>query len=229
MEIRPDLHWIEGRSSNIFLCVADDGLTLVDAGMPGMQDDLFAEIQRLGYRPTDLKWIFITHADIDHVGSLAVIQTTTGAKVFAGEQTAVLLQKGKSPQHLPRPMQWFVNAFVRYKKVTQTAIQVRADGDLLPGWGELQVINTPGHTLDHISFYSSTTGVLFAGDALNTRADCLQRTPPRITANEDLANQSAIELLKLTPTLFACGHGRPLQEHSTGELIQLFNQLRNAA
>lgn len=229
MEIRPDLHWIEGRSSNIYLCVTDDGLTLVDAGMPGMQDDLFAEIDRLGYQPGDLKQILVTHADIDHVGSLAAIQATSGAKVFAGEKTADLLLKGKSPEHLPLLMQLFVNTFVRYKKIPQTAIQIIADGEILPVWGDLQVLNTPGHTLDHISFYSPSTGVVFAGDALSTRDDRLQRSPPRITADEDLANQSAIKLLDITPTLFACGHGRPRQEHNVGELMQLFNQLRNAA
>ncbi len=229
MEIRPNLHWIEGRSSNIYLCVADDGLTLVDAGMPGMQDDLFAEIDRLGYQPDDLKQILVTHADIDHVGGLAAIQATSGAKVIAGAETADLLHKGKSPEHLPWLMQLFVNAFVRYKKVAQTVIQIVDDGDIVSGWGDLQVINTPGHTLDHISFYSQSTGVLFAGDALSTRDDRLQRSPPRITADEDLANQSAIKLLEIAPTLFACGHGRPRQEHDMGELMQLFNQLRNAA
>ena len=125
-------------------------------------------------------------------------------------------------------MQWFVNSFVRYKKVSQATIQIVSDATNLPILGGMQVINTPGHTLDHISFYSPSTGILFAGDALNTREDHLQRTPPRITADEDLANQSAIHLLELTPALFACGHGRPLQDHDMGELVQLFNKLRNA-
>ena len=91
MEIQPNVHWIEGRASNVFLCIDPAGLALVDTGMPGMQDSIFAEIQRLGFQPTDLNRIVITHADIDHVGSLAAIQSTSGATVFAGTETASTL------------------------------------------------------------------------------------------------------------------------------------------
>jgi len=85
---------------------------------------------------------------------------------------------------------------------------------------------TPGHTPDHHSFYCPTRGLLFAGDALNTRNGRLQRTPKRITANQQQANQSARKLLELTPATFACGHGSPMQNHSSEDIMQLFNQLR---
>jgi glyoxylase-like metal-dependent hydrolase (beta-lactamase superfamily II) len=35
MELLPNLHWIEGRTSNFYLWTGDQGLMLVDAGMPG--------------------------------------------------------------------------------------------------------------------------------------------------------------------------------------------------
>jgi len=33
-EILPDVYWLEGSRGNIFLFVDEDGLTLVDTGMP---------------------------------------------------------------------------------------------------------------------------------------------------------------------------------------------------
>ena len=131
---------------------------------------------------------------------------------------------------MPALVQFFLDRFVRYGKVPAAAIEIFDDGDLLPVMDNgLQVIATPGHTLDHFSFYHAPTGVLFAGDALNTRKGTLQGTPPRITADQDAARQSAIRLLELTPAVFACGHGNPLSEHTSGDLMSLLNQMRQEA
>lgn len=227
MQIQPDVHWIEGQSSNLYLCRDEDGLALIDAGMPSDQKRVFALLEELGYPPTTLTRIVITHADIDHAGSAGVLQAKSGAKVYAGPDTADLLRRGKSPEHMPRLIQWFINAFIKYRPVPAEALVVCQDGDELPVLGGLQALATPGHTPDHFSFYNPAGGVLFAGDALNTREDRLQRTPSRITADEEAADRSAIRLLELAPAIFACGHGTPLSSHQAGDLMNLFNELRS--
>ena len=226
MLIQPDVTLISGRASNFYLCEAEDGLTLIDAGMPKEQQLLFDLLDQLGYQPSQLKRILITHADIDHAGSLAAIQSATGATVYAGEQSAIHLQEGRSPDHLPRFLQWFSNTFFKYRPVPASCLKIFSDGDELPLLGGLQTLATPGHTPDHFSFYSPSTGILFAGDALNTRNGRLQRTPKRITADEDSANLSAIRLLELAPATFACGHGQPLSSHAVDDLMAFFNELR---
>ncbi len=105
-------------------------------------------------------------------------------------------------------------------------VVVTADGDVLPLLGGLHVLATPGHTPDHFSFYSPTLGVLFAGDALNTRNGRLQATPPSITADPDAARRSALRLLALAPAVIACGHGKPFIGHSADDVMSLFNELR---
>ncbi len=226
MEIRPDVHLIEGRSSNFYLCVDSDGLTLIDAGMPNEENKLFDLMERLGYHPQHLLRILITHADIDHVGSLAAIQSATGASVYAGPETAQLIAEGKSPQHLPRFIQWIVETFFKYKPVFQDCIRVIRDGDTLPVLDGLTALSTPGHTDDHFSFYSVREGILFAGDAIHTRGDILKRTEKMITADENDANQSAINLARLAPATFACGHGKPLSNHEMADLMRFLNSLR---
>ncbi|MFQ5400552.1 MAG: MBL fold metallo-hydrolase [Anaerolineae bacterium] len=225
-EISPGVYWLDGRSSNFYLCVGDDGLTLIDAGMSRRQQIVWAAMAAIGRRPSELKRLVITHADMDHAGSAAVIQAQTGATVYTGPQTAELLAAGKSPQHMPRLIQFFMDRFVRYQPVPAAAIEVVEDGDILPGLGGLHVLATPGHTLDHHSFYSPAVGILFAGDALNTRDDRLNPTPPRITADREAATRSAIRLLQLAPAVIACGHGRPMSGHSADDLMNLFNELR---
>jgi glyoxylase-like metal-dependent hydrolase (beta-lactamase superfamily II) len=228
MEISPNVFWLGGRRSNFYLCQDDDGLTLVDCGMPGRQELVVDAIRELGRGPSDLVRIVITHADIDHAGSAAAIQAQTGAAVIAGSETAGYLRAGKSPRHLPRPIQLLSDRFFRYDRVPEASIQICNDGDVLPVLGGLHVLATPGHTTDHCSFYSPTAGVLFAGDALRTEGDKLRASPKLITADEDAARNSAIRLLTLAPAVFACGHGTPMSHHDSDDLMSLLNELRRS-
>lgn len=226
--IAPQVFHLEASYVNLYLCIEEDGLTLIDSGMPRSEKVVWEAMAAIGRQRSDLAHILITHADLDHAGSAAAIQAETGAMVYAGQETAVLLQKGKSPQHMPWPIQIINDYFIRYKPIPAEAITIFQDGDLLPIMEGIQVLATPGHTLDHHSFYSPATGVLFAGDALNTRNGRLQSTPKRITANQTAARQSAIRLLELTPATIACGHGLPSSNHSSEDIMNLFNQLRTS-
>lgn len=226
-QIGPGVYWIDGGASNLYLCEdGEAGMALVDTGMPRRQNRVWEALAELGKRPSDLDQILITHADIDHAGAAAAIQAESGATVYAGRETADFLRRGKSPQHMPRLIQFFIDHFVSYQNVPDGAIETVEAGQTLPLLGGVQVLATPGHTMDHLAFYSPARGVLFAGDALNTRNDELQRTPSRITADEAAATRSAVKLLELTPAVFACGHGRPFTEHTNKDVMQLFDQLR---
>ncbi len=223
-KLLPNLYWVNSGYSNLYLCIDDDGLTLIDSGKPNSLKRVMAVVADLGYQPADVKRIVITHADWDHAGSAEAIRAATGAMVIAGKKTAVYLQSATTPKHLPRLLSWILSPVNRYEAVeTITTVQI---GESIPVLGGLQAIATPGHTDDHLSFYSPTTGVLFAGDALNMWNGRLSRTPSLITADEKAADQSAINLLALTPTIIACGHGTPLQGHDNGVLMKLFNDLR---
>jgi len=225
-EIQPDVYWLDGKSVNLYLGVEADGLTLVDTGMPKSEGMVMQAISTLGFQPADLKRILITHADLDHAGSVAAIQAATGAVVWASAETAVYLQNGRSPDHLPRLIQFLSNAFFKYKPAPAASLQSFQAGDVLPVLGGLEVLATPGHTLDHHSLFRVTTGLLFAGDALNTRDGRLQSTPPRITADKNAARQSALRLLEKEPTLFACGHGAPLADPDGQYRTRLIDELR---
>lgn len=226
MQILPDVYLLKGKASNFYLCEDEDGLTLIDAGLPGEQKLVFTLLDQLGYEPSQLVRILVTHADIDHAGSLAVIQEATGAHIYAGEMTAKYLMAGKSPDHLPGLLQWFSNTFLKYGSVPANCIEVFSDGDELPGLGGLEVLATPGHTRDHFSFYSPSRGILFAGDVIDTRNGRLNRSRKFLTVDEVEATRSATRAIELAPVIFACGHGVPLSDHDISDIMKFFNQLR---
>lgn len=226
MEISPNVHWLETSSSNVYLIVEPPNIVLIDTGMPKQQQAIFKLLNSLGYQPTDLTHILVTHADMDHVGSLAALQEASRARVLAGSASAELIVRGKSPKHMPAVVQWIIDTFIKYGSVSKDKITIFQDGETLPFLGGLQVLATPGHTLDHFSFFSPVAGVLFVGDALNTRDGRINLTPPRITADKTAARHSGIRLLQLSPAVIACGHGTPSTKHTVDDLMHIFNSLR---
>src|SRR3972149_4155604 len=88
MEIITGVHVIPSPIVNFYLIVDGDGLTLIDTGLPGNDQRILKTITGIGRKPEDLKRIVITHADGDHVGSLAALQAVTGARVYASRVEA---------------------------------------------------------------------------------------------------------------------------------------------
>lgn len=225
MELIPSLHLIEGGRSNIYLWLGDGGPLLVDAGMPGDRAIIERYLQDIGVELASIAAIFVTHTDLDHVGSLSRLQAKSGAKVYASAEATRLLTKGKSPRHMPWLVQLFIDVFMKYKPVSIDAIRTVEDNEEFQKDSDWRVIATPGHTMDHIAYYSVTNGILFAGDALNTRDNQLGSTPKRITADWGEAVQSAKRLLVLHPAVIACGHGRPFVNHEAAAVLMLYREL----
>lgn len=222
----PNIYWIDGNGSNLYLCVEETGLTLIDAGVPNRAELVFDLIHCLNFKKSDLKQILVTHADYDHVGSLADIQRQTNCAVYASRESNEYLKIGASPKHLPKIMQWIVDRFFPYDLVNQEAINLFKDGDILPFLGGLHVIYTPGHTPDHYAFFSPSLGVMFSGDVLNTRKGPLHTSSDRISADPKMVIRSARKILNYSPAVIACGHGIPLSDHSSDQIMKFYNQLR---
>lgn len=215
--------------SNTYLWIDEAGLMLVDSGRPGDADTILNYVQEIGRHPSEIEAILITHADYDHAGSAARIQEHSGATIYAGPRSAELLSVGKSPKHMPGLAQFIIDRFFHFQPVPEETIKTVSDGETLPAMNDWHVLATPGHTRDHHAFFSSLHGILFAGDALNTRGGRLQCTPKRISADIGAARQSAMRLLKLHPALIACGHGRPMGTHSADDTMRLYRELQSAA
>lgn len=225
MELIPNLHLIQGGRSNIYLWLGEGGPLLIDSGMPNDGAIIETYLQEIGVALDSIKAIFITHTDVDHAGSVSRLQAKSGARVYASAEAAKLLTKGKSPKHMPRLVQLFIDVFMKYKPVPVEVIRIVEDNEVFREDSDWRAIATPGHTMDHISFYSITNGILFAGDALNTRDNRLGSTEKRITADWEAAVRSAKRLLVLHPAVIACGHGKPFVNYEAAAILILYREL----
>jgi glyoxylase-like metal-dependent hydrolase (beta-lactamase superfamily II) len=158
--------------ANVYLLVDDDGLTLVDTGLPGRADLILEQIEELGYSPSDVKRIIITHHHADHTGSLAALKKATQAEIIAHPADApyidgTLSQPGPAgPQWLSRLLACFGWLWATEPVPVNTLVN---DGDELPILGGIQILHTPGHTPGSICLYLQSQNLLIAGDLLANR------------------------------------------------------------
>ncbi|MCX7033098.1 MAG: subclass B3 metallo-beta-lactamase [Arenimonas sp.] len=120
-----------------------DGLVLIDGALPQSAPLIAANIESLGFRVTDVKWILNSHPHFDHAGGIAALQRMSGAKVATTARGAQALRLGNAP--LDDPQVGFgpkANAFPPVAEVTELA-----DGAWL-SLGDVSLVlhATPGHT-----------------------------------------------------------------------------------
>lgn len=98
---------------------------------------ILAALKETGWTLTD---IWITHHHGDHVAGIPELKAATGAKV-----TAPLADRDRIPM---------------------VDLGVKEGDTVTLGSVKAHIIDTPGHTANHIAYYCADDGLLFAGDTL---------------------------------------------------------------
>lgn len=219
MEIIPSLHRIPRVIGNPHLIVDRDGLTLVDTGTRGSHRRILSYMRQIGRSAGDLRRIVLTHADGDHVGALAALAAASGAAVYASPIEAAALAGGRPSREINLRGGWrLLHGLIRpFLGVPPfEGIQPIKEGDVLPAIGGLHVVETPGHTPGHLSYYAPIAGVLFAGDSIAFRNGRMRRPFSLATWNEELALASLRKQAALRPDIVCLGHG-PVVRDAAGK------------
>lgn len=129
-----------------------EGLILIDTGYDDTLFLLVDSIYKLGFKPTDVKYIIHTHWHWDHAESTAAFVHLSGAKTFIGAKDAQKAKQYFEPDVLLK------------------------DGDIVRlGNTEVEIVETPGHTEGCISLFFKTEEKgteylvgMFGGAGVNT-------------------------------------------------------------
>jgi len=191
---------------NSWLVREDDGLTLIDANIPGTAGRIVDTARRLG---APIVRIAITHAHPDHVGSLdKLAERLPGVEVLVSERDARMLAGDTSlDAHEPKG-----------RKLQAQKVATRPTAYLVPGErvGSLEVVASPGHTPGHVAFLDVRDRTLYCGDAYSTYLRVATTAEPRLptpipslfTWHPATELASARALRALDPARLAPGHGR---------------------
>lgn len=217
-EVVDDVYLLEGlRGCNVYLLVADGGLTLLDSGMMGDADRIVAQLQEAGHPLPDLRRIALTHAHGDHTGGAVGLARDSGARVVAHRDEVPYIEQTE-PLPAPSPMQrllFWLSDHLLFRLSPCKVDRAVEDGDVLDALGGLQVIHTPGHTPGSMALYHPERRILFCGDALfnahpMTGRPGLRLPLPLVTVDTAKALASVDSLSALPVDVLCCGHGEPI-------------------
>ncbi|MCW2935731.1 MAG: beta-lactamase domain protein [Actinomycetia bacterium] len=223
IELLPRLRFIRLPAGHAYLWHDPDGLTLIDAGLPGSAPLISDAIRRSGYQTADLRRLVLTHFHADHTGAAAAIADWGEVEVLAHHADAPFIRAGAAgpPPDLAgweQPIYDQVMSQLQAQPVMPPRIDREiADGDEI-GFGDGAVaLAVPGHTPGSVALYLPRHQVLFTGDAA---ARCTDGTVTCgvFNVNRAQAVASLRRLAGLDSTVACFGHGEPLTNDADAEL-----------
>ncbi len=199
-----------GSAFNAYFVKEDDGLTLIDAGLPGSAKGILRAAEQSGLPITR---IALTHSHVDHIGALdALAATLPGVEVLVSAREARLMA-GDLSLDADEANDKLRGGYVQPKTQPTRTLQA---GDRV---GSLEVIAAPGHTPGQIAFMDTRDGTLIAGDAFQSQGGIAVAGQLRLLFpfpgfaywHKVTSLNTAQALYALKPSRLAVGHGNVLE------------------
>jgi glyoxylase-like metal-dependent hydrolase (beta-lactamase superfamily II) len=236
MELAPHLHRIGSDLVNSYLVEGADGITIIDAGLPGHWAELQAELAQMGRSLGDIRGIVLTHGDTDHIGYAERLRRERGVSVYVHQ-----LDAGRARGEIKKPntgwgpikigplskFLWYSarRGGLRIPPVSEVA--TFADSETLDLPGSPRIIHVPGHTPGSVAVHVPAVDALFVGDAMTTGHVLTGQRGPRpapFTLEPEMALASLSRLEAVQATWVLPGHGAPWRG-GVAEAIRLIREV----
>ena len=206
LRIAGNVYYVGTRGLSSFLIVTPAGGIIIDSGEAESVPFIRANVERLGFRLSDVKVLLTGHAHFDHVGGHAELKRLTGARVMVMDADRQALESGIDRSALGGPG-WKPVAVDRVLK----------DGDTVTlGGYTLTAHLTPGHTQGCTTWTMVTTEngkkyqIAFTGSVTINQGVHLTDNA-RVPAIAEHYAQAFRVLHGLKPDVFVAQHGPVFQ------------------
>jgi hydroxyacylglutathione hydrolase len=191
--VADDVYLLRGFPQNAVNCYLV-GDVLIDAGTPLAAGRILRQIDT-----REVNAHALTHAHPDHFGSSHRVCTELGIPLWAPAKDADAVENGKVvpgskfASYIPNP--------------PGHPVARRLDeGDEVAGF---TVLDTPGHSPGHVSFWRESDRTLICGDVYWNVNNNLSKPADPVTFDPDQNKESMERLKSLSPSLTLFGHGPP--------------------
>lgn len=191
-------------SANMVL-VRGERPVLVDSGFGGDAEETKYLLRESGFPPEQITLVVNSHYHCDHAGGNSALQREYEIPIAAHRWDAGLVNRR---DYEACTAEWLCQPVEPYEVTRHLS-----EGDQIETGGvRLEVVETPGHTLGHISLYAPDERVLLGGDLFHSD-DVAWLNPFREgAAAGDRAIESLDKLAKLKIAWASSGHGHPITD-----------------
>jgi hydroxyacylglutathione hydrolase len=193
------------------------GDVLVDTGIRPSAGALLKVARQRG-----VKAIALTHAHGDHVGSAKKLKDELGVPVWVGTADREATESGKAVKKDPFNAPGIsVVAGLMGDFPPVRVDRVLNEGDELTAG--FTVLDTPGHSPGHVSFWREEDRVLLGGDVffnmnILTTKPGLRQPPGPFTHNPKLNRDSERRIADLRPGVAGFGHGPVISQNTATKI-----------
>lgn len=199
---------------------------LVDVGMPGQLEAIRTAMAKAAVPFDSIDAVILTHQDIDHIGSIQDVVKSLDKPIdvyahaddkpyIEGEKEPIKMTRERVAQILeqvPEDVRKRV-AGIFLNPPTVKVTKTVHDGEVIPFFGGIQVIFTPGHTPGHISLYHQATKTLITGDATVSQDGKILGPNPQATPDMEEALESQKKFASFDIERVICYHGGLCDDH----------------
>jgi metallo-beta-lactamase class B len=139
-QIIGNIYYVGSTGVSSWLITTASGHVLIDTTFEECVPQITRNIEQLGFRVSDIKFLLSSHAHVDHTGGHALMKQRTGARIVASAADAHVLETGGADDFSPFPKELLAYTPVKADRIVQ-------DGDVVSlGDVALTAHLTPGHT-----------------------------------------------------------------------------------
>ncbi|MDO4620694.1 MAG: MBL fold metallo-hydrolase [Lachnospiraceae bacterium] len=149
-QVSPRTWYVAGQTwVGCYLIDTGAGLILLDTAIAESVYMLVDSIYKLGYKPSDIKMILISHAHLDHFGGAAAMHALTGAPIYMSREDWKFIQECPEETEIPEEP-WHAQKIVVDRFYSD-------DEAICLGDIAIRTKLTPGHTIGCTSFFWDET------------------------------------------------------------------------
>ena len=197
-----NIHYVGALNIASYLITTPQGHILIDTGMNEMHDVIKNNVEKLGFKTSDIKIMLSSHAHFDHIEGHAAMQRLTGAQVMAMAGDAEALESGKDNSAL---------GALGWEPVKVNRVLKHGDTVTLGGT-TLRALRTAGHTQGATTWFTTVEdkgkqySVAFLGGTTPNGGVPLFNNPRHKNVIEDTERTFKILKAEKVPDIYLAGH-----------------------